>query len=229
MKKLFFLIAFSAIALGATAQDTLNLMPRFRVVLNGGYSRRLAKTSEQIPAAFKDYVNDLKNGYHLGADAAYFFNNKWSVGLKYNLFKASNSLANVTGQDSFGNQRNGTISDDIQIDFIGVSTASRHISTNGRHHLVLGLALGYMGYNNNSVLFDPLKISGKTFGATLDGGYDIRIAKKLFLGTQVSFIGGMLNSLNYEVGNTKTKIDLEDDNKEGLSRMDISVGLRLNL
>ena len=229
MKKLFFLIAISAIALSSNAQDTLNLMPHFRLAINGGYSRRIAKTSDQIPAQFKDYISELKNGYHLGAEAAYFFNNKWSVGLKYNLFKAANSITGVTGTDVYGNARTGTISDDMQINFIGVNTSSRHISKNGKHHFLLGIGLGYMGYTNDAFLFDKIKITGQTFGATLDGGYDFRLAKNLFIGTQLSFVGGTLNSLDYDFGSSKTTVKLEENDRENLTRLDLSVGLRLNL
>lgn len=231
MKKLLLLIAAFAISFQANAQDEremVNLSPKFRIALGGGYSRRLAKTANNVPAQFKNYASQLKNGYNLDAQASYFFNNKWSIGVKYNTFGASNSIANVSSQNANGNQRTGSIADDIKIDFIGLSTASRYISVSGKHILLFTAAFGYMGYKNDAVVFDKFQITGSTFGSAVDIGYDYQIVKNIYLGAQASFIGGVLNTQTSNINGTETTVKLPDDQKEGLSRLDLSAGIRFN-
>ena len=61
----------------------------FRLAVNGGYSYQTAKVAENVPSDFKDYIKELKSGYHFGGDLTYYFTEPLGFGIKYYLFKSS--------------------------------------------------------------------------------------------------------------------------------------------
>ena len=56
---------------------------RFRIAINGGYSYQTARVAENVPSDFKDYVKELKSGYHFGCDLIYYFSEPLGFGFKY--------------------------------------------------------------------------------------------------------------------------------------------------
>jgi hypothetical protein len=230
MKKLHLLLALliSFSSLGLQAQQNGSNPAKFRIALNGGYSYRLAKVADNTPADFKQYVKELKSGYNLGLDAHYFFST-WGLGANYSLFKASNTIANVQATDLNGNVKTGSMKDDISIQFVGPSAASRYISSNQKHILITTVAIGYLSYKDELTFAGQSKITGSTLGSSVDLGYDYQLAKKLFIGAKFAFVGGVIKKINYTTAGLTTTKELEKSNYENLGRLDLSAGLRLNL
>jgi hypothetical protein len=230
MKKLLFIaiIAFNvSLSHAQNSSDTTLTTQRFRIAVNGGFSRRLAKTADDVPANLKQYVNQLKSGYNIESDISYLFDD-WGVGIKYTIFKASNSISNVSVRDINGNTRTGNLADDISINFIGPSVSTKYSSKNLKHIFLFSAALGYMTYKNNAVIIDPYKITSSTFGSSLDANYDFKVIDKLYLGAHISFNGGTLKSITFDNGQV-IKRELEKNEYESLTRIDLSLGLRFIL
>ncbi len=164
-----------------------------RISLNGGFSYQTAKIAESVPADFKDYVKQLKSGYHFGGDATYFFSEQLGFGFKYYLFKSSNSMDNIYLDDIYGNRRYGIMSDDLTISFIGPSFSTKLLNHNKSDAFLMNISLGYMGYLNDKVVIDKYKMTGSTIGYAIDFGYDIGLTENLSLGLQISFISGTIN------------------------------------
>lgn len=199
-----------------------------RFAFQGGYSYRVAKIHESIPPELKDYANGLKSGFNFGADFTYFLSETIGFGMKYNFFNSSNKIDDVWVLDFRGNRRFGELSDDIKISFIGPSFSSRTQSYDKNHVLLTNIALGYLSYKNDAVLIDDIEIKGSTVGIVADLGYDGKIADNLFLGAQISFLVGALSEYDVSNGLTQRTVSLDDDDKDNLSRLDLSVGIRFH-
>ncbi|WP_162795913.1 hypothetical protein [Pedobacter nanyangensis] len=224
MKKLFAVLltvwAFNASA-QQTASTALNVQ-RFRIAFNGGFSQMLAKTSSEVPAEDRDYVGALKSGYHYGIDATYFVKS-WGLGLKFNQFKSSNS-----GFSTFEDAR-VSISDHLTTTFVGPSFSAKKSSASNVHTFVFGLGMGYLGHRDNSSIGNiPVKLTGSTFGAAIDAAYDVKVTKYLALGAQLSMVGGSLSKITVEGMGVSEVRKLEDNQRENLSRLDVSLGARFN-
>lgn len=202
---------------------------QFRFALNGGYSYQTAKVAESVPADFKDYVKDLKSGYHFGGDLSYYFTEALGFGLKYYLFKFSNNLDNIYVEDIDGNRTYGKMSDDLTISFIGPSFSTRLLNHDKNNAFLMNLSLGYMGYKNNKVIVNDYIMTSSTMGLALDIGYDIGLSENLSLGFQISFLSGALFEYDWNDGSTTETIDLEESEYESLNRIDFSVGLRFSI
>ena len=188
--------------------------------ITGGYSRRLAKVAENLPSANEDYVEQLKNGYHFGADLAYYFTENYGAGVKFVTFKASNSGNLLV--ENFGR---ADVKDEITMPFIGPMFSMRY--QNEKNSFFLNYALGYYGYIDKWTIGNTNgKNKGGTAGLMFDIDYSYWFAKNTALDIRLAFISGTLSSFTREIGSSKEKIELEKDQYEGLGRMDISVGLR---
>lgn len=198
---------------------------KLRIAVNGGYSYRIAKIANTVPADFKSYVKNLKSGYHVAGDINYFFSDLYGAGVKYSLFRSSNS----TNIQETNGPRSGIMSDDISINFIGPAFTTRGINKKGTAELLMSFSIGYVDFYNKSRVIDPIIITGNTIGAGVDIGYDMKLSKKLSLGLQASYIIGKLTKITRDNGTTKETIKFENNEGEGLNRFDISAGLRLNL
>ncbi len=199
---------------------------RFRIAVNGGYSYNPAKIGSNVPSDFKDYVKDLRSGYHFGGDVTYFFAEQLGFGFKYYLFKATNSLDNIYVDDMDGNRSYGKMSDDITVSLIGPSFSVRFLNHDKSNAFLMSMSMGYMGYTNNKVVVDRYKMTGSSFGTSLDLGYDIGLSESTSLGFQLSLISGYLRKYYLDDGRTKKTVELEKGEYESLYRIDLSVGLR---
>ncbi len=193
----------------------------WRFAVQGGYSYQIGKLDPNVPADFRDYTNKLRSGFHVGADVARYFNDVLGAGLKVSMLKQSGRLDNVWVDDGNG-RRDGRMSDDITMLFIAPTFANRYVSANRRNAFIMNVSLGYLNYMNNAVLVDSYTMKGGTVGAAFDIGYDIGIGKDFQLGFQLSYTAGALSS--YRINGQK--VELDEDSRQGLNRIDVSVGLR---
>lgn len=204
----------------ATAQR--RVFRPWRMALQGGYSYQTGKLDPSVPADFKDYTNELRSGFHLGLDAARYFNDVLGVGLKVSLLRQANEENEVWIDDGSG-QRYGRMSDDITTLFVAPTFANRYLSSDKKHAFIMNVSLGYLNYTNKAVLVDPVVMKGGTVGAAIDVGYDIAVSNNFQLGLQLSYTGGALS--RYTINGQQ--IELEQESRLGLNRIDVSVGLRL--
>ena len=188
--------------------------------VTGGYSRRLAKVADNLSSDYEDYIKQLKNGYHMGADLAYYFSENYGAGIKFITYKASNS-----GNFYVENYGRADIKDEITMPFIGPMFSMRY--QNEKNSFLLNYAVGYYGYIDNWTIEKTYGTNkGGTAGLMFDIDYSYWFAKNTALDIRLAFISGTLSSFTRKTGSSKEKVKLEKDQYEGLGRMDISVGLR---
>lgn len=199
---------------------------RFRLAAHGGFSYMLAGVAEDVPSDFKNYVRQMKSGYHFGADATYFISESYGIGLKYSLFKSKNSLDNIYIIDQNGHTRYGKMSDDLSITFFGPSLINRSSNHDKSRSFIAGFAIGYMGYLDKKVVVDPYTLTGATIGLSFEGGYDIKLKGNSGIGFQISYISGVLSQFVIDNGTTKETMKFPKGEFESLHRIDFSIGYR---
>lgn len=198
----------------------------FRLAINGGLGYETARIGDGVPSDFKDYARQLKSGYVFGGNLTYYFSEVLGVGIKYSQFNSSNNLDNIYVDDGQGVRKYGRMSDDLSISFIGPTFSTRLFNGDKSRAFVFSLGLGYMGYSDNKVILDNYKMTGSTMGISYDIGYDFEVSKKAILGVQLSLISGTLFRYKWDDGTSVQTIKLQNDEYEGLSRIDLTVGLR---
>lgn len=233
MKKpatLLLLLFFATISFGQISEEIVPFEKEIRIAFQGGYAYRIAPLSKDTPPILKNYANNLKSGYSVGLDAAYFFRPSWGLGLKYSRFGSEGAMTNMSVTYDDGMSSYGSISDNISISFVGPSYVSKFTFLNPNHVVFGGMSLGYLGYRDDAVLVNrTLAITGATLGAAVDLGYDYAISKYITVGAQASVTGGALNKLTVVENNQETIMELDEQSRENLSRLDISAGVRFRI
>jgi len=204
------------------------IYPHFRAALTGGWSYRVAPISSGMSPYLEKYMKDLKSGYHYGVDLSYYFSEQLGFGLKGYNYRSKNELNNVSVTMSDGSTQYGTLSDNISISFIGPFFSTRLLDGKKRNSLLLNFGIGYMGYLDKAVLISDFTMKGSTVGLSWDIGYDIGLSKNIAIGFQLSYMIGTLTQYKLSDGINTETIRLQQGNYEGLSRIDVSIGLRFN-
>jgi hypothetical protein len=197
------------------------MYPHWRFSLNGGWSYRIARLSENVSSDYKSYVNGLRSGFHFGLDLTYYFIEEFGIGLIFNDYFAQNEMNNDNSSST------GKNSDKISINFIGPSFSTRLFDTNKKSCFIMNFGFGYMGYNDQNIQSNQTKTyKGNTVGLCMDIGYDFGISKKFAIGFQFSIFTGTLTSYKYSDGTNSVNIKLDKDQYENLSKIALSVGIR---
>ena len=225
MKQRFITSLLALLLTGAAASAQA---PSLRVALQGGYGYRLGKISETGEAVVDQHNQRLKWGFTYGADATWYFDDSFGLGLKFNdMHSKAEDAVTVTYND--GSQASGMYRDVVDLRFMGVMASSRLVFGNDRWIWMMSYGAGYLSYVDNGRVIDAMSIKGGTLGACVETGIDFRLMNNLYLGASIDAIGGKLSSYQHtQDGKTET-VKLEKDQYEGLYHLTASFGLRFYL
>ncbi|MDR2039129.1 MAG: porin family protein [Bacteroidales bacterium] len=224
MKKtlfVFFLFLFAGKLSGQdtiviiTDSDTLSYQEieyqPFRIGLNIGGGYRFGKSYETGNSGFDHLADGTKIGFIFGAEATYFFFNNLGLGLRYNYFGYSN------------NEESNTLN--FKTSYIGPSLYGRIKLGNPNMFLVPSVGAGYMRERQSSTYdSQSIDIKGNTIGMMASVSFDFKISNGAIISIEAAYMGGSLSKWKEKNGGNFT---LPDNQKEGLSRIDLKIGIKL--
>lgn len=199
--------------------------PSLILDINGGYSYRVARIDPSADAFTRDYYEGLKSGLNYGAGLTYYFSETLGAGIKYSSSLYTNSVSNVTVTFNNGMIKYGEVSDDITITFIGPSILTRYYPGNNDDCMTMGASFGYMSYNDDGLVVDPIRITGNTLGMGLDFGYDFSIGPSASLGLRLSFLSGVLREVEIQEDGETRVMRFEEGSYESLQHLDFGIVL----
>lgn len=201
----------------------------YRISLNGGGGYQTARIHRDIPEKYHPFYKDLKSGYHIGADAHYYFTEPLGFGAVYCLFKTSAFMDHVIVYDRFGLRYTGTMSDDVRVSFIAPSFSMRLINQEKTNAFLCNIAIGYVAYKSEQSFMRDVTLTASTLGVSYHLGYDWGITDNLAVGFSAGAFLANIYQFKVDNGFISETVTLKSDEAEGLNRFDLSIGLRLNL
>jgi hypothetical protein len=203
----------------------MNGLSHFRIAINYGLSYRIAKTDPSLSSFQKEYFDELKSGNSSGIDAAYYFNEHVGAGFLFNKYTSSYAVS-ASAVSTSGVIYTGELSDHITLTTFAPSINCR-VGTNHKNDAVnFNLALGYTHFNDDGKFISEATIKGNSYALFYIMGYDFGLSKHFAIGALVSFNLGTLTSYDLVQNGQITKVKLDKDHYENLSRIDLSFGLR---
>ncbi|GHV59486.1 hypothetical protein FACS1894182_13640 [Bacteroidia bacterium] len=201
---------------------------KWRVAIDAGWSYRTAPVSDQVNSDTKKFLRNLKSGWSAGADLTYYFSEYIGLGFRYNEHLSSASASGYITYPN-GSTESGMLRENIRVSYIGPLLSTRLFHADKKNCFLFNIGIGYVGYHDKqSVNSYHLTSTGGTIGTYYGIGYDIGITKNWAIGIQLSGTSGVLSSMKRSNGTSTETIQLERGSYEGLSRLDIAVGLRFN-
>lgn len=203
---------------------------KFSFGATGGFSYLLGRISPNVPYFLKDYMKKLKTGYHVGANANFFISENIGFGAKYTLFKTKHEINNVVFYNEITDETAvGIIRDDITTHYIGPAFCTRFFSKNKQTVINSTISLGYIDYRNNAVQLNSFSMTGNTVGLVWDFNVDFKVGKQLAICLGLSTTLGSISSFRVNDGTYTHTINLDSQNSENISRLDLGAGLRMIL
>ena len=210
---------------------------RFRIALFGGYGYRTASTkvAQQnlvntgfSPEAAKSYYRSFKFGMQGGGQVHYMFWEQNGLGIDYNFFysKAS-ALGNMDPGDGY-TRIYGTMREDIYTHFTGLSWYAHQWISPARLKYYSLFSVGLAMYRNETrIIYSPVLLTGNALGTNLETGLEYFFSEKIAAGLGLSYFQSTLGKVTVNNGNSIQKVELEDKQREGLGRLNLSAGLKI--
>jgi len=223
-------------------QKTVNIDPfkRLRLGINGGlgyllgsteiaedYLVNLGLTRDQA----ESYYNDMKSGLYANADLTYLISPKYGVGIRYKFFDTSCSTGDFFYLLDGVNLIYTTYEEQIYVNFIGASffyqqwiRSLKSLKVNSSLSFGLATYRNEAGYLNSSFL-----LTGKNIGMDISLGFEYFITDNFSVGADLSTFYSSIGKMKISDGSSTSTVNLGKDNSESLSRLDLSLGIRLYL
>lgn len=217
-------------ALNFGQNNASNTLPNkdFQFVLSTGYGQRIAKIPENTTPDLKPYLKTLRSGLTIAAEGNYFFNDTWGVGVKYNRFSLNKSYT-VSSQDLLLNEN--IFDDTIRIQHIGPQLITKLPFANKKQLFFSALGFGYTAFEQKSITNNNTtsQITGSKLNLSADLGYEFLFTDNIALVLKVGLISGSLTEITLEDEFGTSTIELRDDQKISLTRLDFLGGIRINI
>lgn len=230
---------------GATIQEvqkerSTEPFERVRLGMGGGFGYIISSTkvAEEnmislgfMPDNVKSYYKGMKSGRYANVDLTYQIAPRYGVGIKYKFFDTSGHI------EGFFDPHNGTsliystYAEQIYVNFIGTTFIfQQFIGTSKSFKLYSSCSIGLATYRNEAeFLTGYYLITGKNAGMDLSFGLEYYLTPHLSIGAELSDFYSTIRKVKVTDGTSTITVDLEKDNYENLSRLDISIGIRLYL
>jgi len=207
IKKITLLGMFSITAMSMAQQ-------KFSIIPSVGYAWRVAKTPSNISGDTRNYIKGLKSGMNFDVSAYYNVKGNIHLGLKYSNYSAS-SDGRITVRDNNGQTVSGYVNTKDNINFFGPAFMYSNFNDEFKHKFYYDVALGAITYTTKT---GSVKGTGSNLGLEANFAYQYAVLDNFFIGPKIGLTAGTLSKMTINGRSFK----LEDDQKEGLTRLSLS-------
>jgi len=194
-----------------------DVFPHLRFAIDGGWQYRTAKIVDGVDLLWRKHLKEMKSGFHYDIQAAYFFLESHGAELMFS-------------QQFFGHDSGRLkLNEKVSFNYIGANYLFRLFDSEQQNCWLFSVGLGYMGYNNRSLLNNEnMKMTAGTLGSNVAIGYDIGLSGGFGMGFKLSLMGGSFRNYKLTKNGITTNETYPDNISEGLGTIKLSVGLRFN-
>jgi hypothetical protein len=210
---------------------------RLRIGIGGGFGYLLASSekSEELMVNMgltadqaESYYKNLKTGIYGDADLTYLFNPDYGAGIKYKFFETTASLEGFFDPFDGVNLIYSTYKEQIYVNYVGASFYyQQFIGRNKSFRLNSEVSFGMVNYRDEAEYINSYYLlTGKNIGMDTGLGLEYFLAKNLSAGANLSLFYSTIRKFKMTDGTNTVTIELDKDNYENLSRIELSFGIR---
>lgn len=225
------ILVFSNSLFSQEIEKKSNRDSKFQLSISSGASFRIAKIDKNLNEVYRNQIKNLKSGWNYDLDLVYKTTKNHGFGLKLNQF-----LSNYTSSiliyylDSNGNIINtSNLLNSHKITFIG--PVYRFESDRKNNSFCSNFYIGHVKYTNTETIFlGKTKQSASSLGFGFDYIYYFGLNKNFQIGPKLAYMTSTFSKYKqiYSDGSSEV-IKFENNQRESLARIDLSVALRYKL
>lgn len=205
---------------------------RFSMAGGGGYriaSTKGARTSLQeqgfAESEIDSYFRQIKTEVKASGQVHYMFWDNYGLGVDYQFHHASGSLYGTVDPGDGFTLINGEFNDDIYTNYVGVSLYMEQY-LHSRIKFFGQISAGLTLFREETVIvYNPLLITGKAYGGNTELGLEYFIGKKAAFSLSAGLFQSTISRVDVSNGGGTQEVRLQKEQREGLSRIDLSAGL----
>ena len=197
---------------------------KFKLGVYGGYSRMIGKLPDNIDPILQEHLDRLRNGFHLGGDINFFVSKNLALGAKYSFFRTEDAVDNIGFFDTSGMLVGvGKIAERVLVHYIAPNIFLKVGKTMGKVFFIFDGSFGCMIYRNYATfLQEDFTMKGIALGVSIVPGVEVKLSQNIGLNFSLGLNVGTLNTMTMtSSGQTTTN----NDARENISRLDVSLGL----
>jgi len=213
---------------------------RLRLGLNGGagYILSSADKAEESMVAWgipqdkaEAYYNNLKLGIYGSGDITFMVTPRIGAGLRYKFFYTDADVEGLFDPHDGLYLIYGTYSENIYVSFAGLSLFyTEPLGRSQKFSIYASYAAGMTFYRNEAETFQGnILITGNALGMDGSLGLEYLISPSIAVGAELSAFNSLLKKVEMTDGTNTQTLELEKENFENLSRVELSLGIRFYL
>lgn len=193
--------------------------------ITAGPSRLMEKAPDSLQAEFRDYLNNLRSGWHYGLQADYYFNPHFGIGIKYIRFTTSQDVDSII-TEIFSSKYYISISNNMHIHTIMPMVYGKLPLFENKLSLVGGIGPALLIYRNiYESIDDSASFKGSSPGLSTSLRVTYQVIPNLHIGIQANYLRAFLKGYTKDNGTTVEKEKFDEENYQNLSRFDFSFGV----
>jgi hypothetical protein len=211
--------------------------PRWRISANGGMGYRVASTrdtrqnliAQGFPKKEVDsYLKAIKLGETASGQVHYMFSPAFGAGVNYQFFRSSGSMTGFADPQDGVTLLYGVVEDKEFTNYAGLSFYYHEWVKSNKAKFYGQLSLGLTMYREEAYYFyNPLLITGKAFGGNSELGFEYFVFRNTALGINFNYFQSTITKINVNNGHSTQEMELEKEEREGLSRVEINAGIKI--
>jgi len=211
---------------------------KWRIAVNGGGGYRIASTKETreqlqnqriSDAEINSYLRQVKTGVKASGQVHYMVWENYGLGIDYQFHNSSGSLHGTVEPGDTYTFIYGKFSDDIFTNYVGLSLYMQY-PFSPRFKFFGQISSGLTLFREESVIiYSPMLITGKAYGGNTELGLEYSLAKNFSVAISAGLFQSTISKIKVNNGIKTQEIKLEKEQMEGLSRIDLGVGLKFYL
>jgi hypothetical protein len=208
---------------------------KIRVSLSGGSGYLLGETSEAEKnlqamgisnSLSEEYYKNFKWGAQVKASLYFYLVKDYWLGAMYNGFYSNTEVTGPMQMDET-NMYYGALGERYFVNFAGLSlyTSSR-VGKAQKLLINSSYSIGPAFYRDEAEMFnEQVLIQGTTLGSNLTLGLEYFIKPKLSISFDTGLFLGRVSKISLKTSEGSNEIELDKENYENLSRLDLSFGI----
>jgi len=214
---------------------TVKRNDRFRTAFSGGMGYLTGNTDavrenlQQMGVSEEDsknYYKNLKLGYFARASAYYRISNNYWLGMLYHGFYSTAEITTSIIMDDY-NMYYGRLGERYFVNFAGASFfSSGRYGKNKKIGLNSSYTIGPAFYRDEAEMYnEQILIKGTSFAQDLTIGVEYFIRSNISIGFESSLFLAKIRKIEVTTVDSSQTVELEEENFENLSRLNLSLGL----
>jgi len=210
---------------------------RFRLALSGGAGYIMASSDKAEEALTnlgleagkaRSYYRNMKTGWSGNADLTFMLTPDLGAGLRYKFFYTGGSINGYFDAQDGVHLIYANYGEKIYVNYYAALISyHQFIDSYERFRLSAGCSIGMVTYRNEAEYMNSYYlITGKNIGTDFNIGLEYFFTDHIALGADLSAFYSRLSKMKMSDGTNSQSIDLDKDNYENLSRIELLLGIR---